>query len=379
MIGLLKNIVKGILYRGIFPILYKWYSKKPVVKNCVLFIEIRYDKMTNNFTLLYEAFSKKDIFTVEIAFLGLSVFSYKKYIKQCYQMIKQLAVAEYVFVNEGSNVLAALPIRKETKLVQTWHGCGAFKRFGHSGTDTLKEDYYNPYTFVTVSSPEVVDIYADSMRVNRERILPIGVSRTDVFFRKDYIEKCTDEVRGQYSIGEDKKIILYAPTFRGNAQRAESPKLLDVEKLYPGLNEEYVFLYKGHPVVNVPTDIPEKYASFFIDASDEQIEKLMCAADLCITDYSSLIFEYALLERPMYFYAYDYKDYVTERGFYYEFESFVPGPICYTEEELIQAITQQDKKEIVRQVTAFKNRFMSACDGRATDRIIERVISEREG
>lgn len=375
MIRILKNVVKGILFRVMFPLIYKWYSRKPVIRNHVLFIEIRYKELTNNFQLLYEAFHEKGVYTVDTAFLGLSFFSYKEYIKRCYRMLKKLAVTEYVFVNESSNMLAALPIRKETKLVQTWHGCGAFKRFGYEGSDTIKEDYYNPYTFVTVSCPEVIDIYAGSMHQAPECILPIGVSRTDVFFQKEYIDRCTNEIRKRYAIHEDKKVILYAPTFRGNVQCAEPPRLLDVKKLYSGLQDEYVVLYKGHPAVQEPLDIPEQYNAFFLDASDEAIDKLMCAADLCITDYSSLVFEYALLERPMYFYAYDYKEYVTERGFYYAYEDFVPGPICYTEEDVVQQIMEQDKEGLVQQAAAFKNRFMSACDGKSTQRIIEKIVS----
>lgn len=376
MIKVLKNIIKTILYHGIFPLMYKGACKKPVIHNRVLFIEIRYNKLTNNFKLLYDAFCEKEGFTVETSFLGLSEFSYGKYIAQCCQMIRKLALAEYAFVNEGSNVLAALPLRTETKLVQTWHGCGAFKRFGFDGFDNLKEDYYNQYAFVTVSSPSVVDIYAKSMRINADCVLPIGVSRTDVYFDAQYIYHSAIRIRERYNIYPDKKIILYAPTFRGNAQYALPPKMLDVGKLYQGLREEYIILYKGHPAVRSLIYVPEQYSSFFIDVSDETIDELLCAADICITDYSSLIFEYALLERPMYFYAYDYKDYVTERGFYYEYENFVPGPICYTEEELIRQIKECDRRVNVQRVRDFKEQFMSSCDGHSTERIIDQIVSE---
>lgn len=376
MTKLLKKIIKNILFHGIFPLVYLYYGRKPVIHNRVLFIEIRYDVLTNNFHLLYKEFSQKKGFTVDTCFLGLSVNSYREYIKQCFRLLPKLALAEYVFVNESSNMLAALPVRKDTKLVQTWHGCGAFKCFGYEGVGNLKEAYYNTYNLVTVSSPQVVDIYARSMKVPPQFIDPIGVSRTDVFFNQEYISGCNDRIRKKYSIHTYKKIILYAPTFRGNVHDAQPSKLLDVKKMYDGLGEEYVILYKGHPAVSSSVSVPEQYASFFIDVSGEAIEQLMCGADLCITDYSSLIFEYALLERPMYFFAYDYKDYVTKRGFYYEYKSFVPGPICFTEEELVHQIQTGDRKEILQKVTAFKNRFMSACDGHSTQRIIDRIISD---
>ena len=253
--------------------------------------------------------------------------------------------------------------------------------------ERLKERYYNDYYFTTVSSDEVVEIYADSMGQKKDRVLPIGVSRTDVFFRREYIGSCQKEIRSVYGIEEDKIIILYAPTFRGNVQQARAPKLLDIEKMYEGLTDKYVILYKGHPAVKEMPDVPAKYTHssgvdsdsgepcklFFINACDQKIETLMCASDMCITDYSSLIFEYSLLNRPMFFYAYDYKDYVTERGFYYDFETFVPGGIYYNEEELIKGLLTE-KDETVKLLGKFRERFMSGCDGNSTLRIINRML-----
>ena len=370
---ILKNIGKAAIFHCMFPLMYKWYSRKPLRDNVVLFIEIRYAELSDNFTLLYEEFQKREGFTVDTSFLGNSVFSYGDYIKACMSMIPKLAAARYVFVDESSNVLAALPIRKETAIIQTWHGCGAFKRFGYGGVEKLKERYYNDYYFTTVSSPEVIDIYAKSMGQDKSRVLPIGVSRTDVFFDKEYISSCEVEIRERYGIGDGKTVILYAPTFRGNVQEAQSPELLDIRKMYEGLGNGYVILYKGHPAVKAMPDVLKEYAHFFINACDEKIERLMCASDMCITDYSSLVFEYALLDKPMYFYAYDYKEYVTERGFYYSYEEFVPGGIYYNEEELVQGISG-DKEVSLEKIKRFREKFMSSCDGNSTSRIISKII-----
>lgn len=352
---------------------YKWNARKPVEKKSVLFIEIRYAELTNNFRLLWDALNQREEVRVEAVFLGNSVYPYKTYLRRCMDMLKQLARAEYVLVDESSNVLAALPIRPETKMIQVWHGCGAFKRFGHGIEDGLNEPYYNSYSFVTVSSPEVVDIYAKSMNQKKEMILPIGVSRTDVFFSPDYVETSKKSIRERYAIDFDKKVILYAPTFRGNVQVAVAPRMLNLEKMYSALKDSYVILYKGHPSVKDDVVVEEAYKQFFVDVSEESIEGLMCAADLCITDYSSLVFEYALLERPMLFYAYDYKEYVTERGFYYHYEEFVPGPICYSEEDLVREIIEANFD--IRRVQKFKEKFMCSCDGNATKRIVDRMLS----
>lgn len=370
-----KHIGKTVLFHGLFPFLYKWHARKPIQQNRVLFLEIRYIELTNNFTILYEEFCKRRDFTVDVSFLGNSVFSHREYIRACIRMLRKLATAQYVFVNESSNVLAALPIRKETSLIQTWHGCGAFKRFGYAGVTAPQEAYYNSYLFTTVSSPEVVDIYAKSMGQDPDTVLALGVSRTDVYFNAEYVASCEKQIRFRYGIQPEKQILLYAPTFRGNVQNAQAPRLLQVEKLYRGLGESYVILYKGHPAVRKTVDIPESFADFFMDVSAEPIEPLLCAASACITDYSSLIFEYSLLGRPMFFYAYDYKQYVTERGFYYPYDTFVPGKICYTEEELMEGILQEREAQMLK-VEQFRERFMCSCDGHATTRIIETMLTE---
>ncbi len=368
----LKNIGKALLLHGLFPAVYRLHCIRPVKRGQVLFLEIRYAELSNNFTLLYEEFCKKEAFRVKVSFLGNSVFSFREYTVRCLKMLGLLAGSEIVFVNESSNVLAALPVRGQTKLVQTWHGCGAFKRFGYDGVTRLKERYYNDYLFTTVSSEEVVDIYARSMGQDRSRVLPIGVSRTDVFFDRQHVAGCRRRIEERFGIGSGKKIMLYAPTFRGNVGNAVSPRLLNPDVLYGLLGEEYVVLYKGHPAVRTKWEIPERCSSCYQDASGERIEELLCAADLCVTDYSSLIFEFALLERPMYFYAYDYEAYSRERGFYYPLDTFLPGPVCRTEEELAQSVLHPQPADLDR-VRVFREKFMSACDGHATERIMERL------
>ncbi len=370
---ILKSFLKKIVFGCIFPLVYRWNTRKPICEKSVLFIEIRYDKLTNNFSLLWDLLSSMDGVSLELICLGNSIYPYKTYLKKCFSMLATLARAQYVIVDESSNVLAALPIRKETKMIQVWHGCGAFKRFGHGIEGGLQEAYYNAYDLVTVSSPEVVDIYASSMNQEESVVKPLGVSRTDVFFSKAYIENSMQAIRKKYSIISDKKIVLYAPTFRGNVQNAQAPRMLDIGKMYDSLSDSHVILYKGHPSIRTTLTIEDQYKNFFVDASKDEIEMLMCAADCCITDYSSLVFEYALLERPMFFYAYDYKEYVDDRGFYYDYESFVPGPICYDEEDLLNYMKTEVDLNII---DVFKERFMSACDGQATNRIIKWMFPE---
>ena len=123
--------------------------------------------------------------------------------------------------------------------------------------------------------------------------------------------------------------------------------------------------------------IPDDCKSFALDVTDRlSIEELLTAADVCITDYSSLVFEYSLFERPILFFTYDMQEYLDERGFYYPIREMMPGPVCSTTQELTEVLKTPDAEFNLLRVREFKYRFMSGCDGHATGRILEEVVKE---
>ena len=381
---ILKFLTIGVLY----PAIYYFCSLKPVKKNKVIFAEVRMEKLSDSLLLLHRAMRKKG-FVIHNHYLRSGFSSGLNYIRNCAAFVKDIADAKYIFINDSINILGRLKLRKETKMVQTWHGCGAFKKFGYSTGDLLfgagrKEiDFYptsNNYTFVTVSSPEVVWAYEEAMGISKDKILPLGVSRTDVFFNTHFLQRARERVREKFPIIKGKKVILYAPTFRGRVAGAQAPDQLSIPMFYEALSKEYVLLIKHHPFVNKRPAIPEKYRDFAVDVSGEMdIEALLITADLCITDYSSLIFEYSLFERPMIFFAYDRENYCDWRGFYYDYDELTPGPVCRTNEEMIQYIENIDERLDREQVARFREKFMGACDGKATGRILSYLFSMGEG
>ena len=117
----------------------------------------------------------------------------------------------------------------------------------------------------------------------------------------------------------------------------------------------------------------EKYGDFVFDGSTTvKIETALCAADILIADYSSLIFEYSLLNKPMLFYAYDLEEYEHDRSFYFDYKSFVPGKIVINNDEIIKAI--QDKDFRADRIPTFREKFMGACDGECVKRIAECAV-----
>lgn len=379
----MKKFSKKIFFNFLYPAYYRHCAKQPVKDDKVVFAELMASELTDNFRLIYETLEANYHFDLEVLLLNQHKMRYRKKAFLNFSIIKSIATARYVFIANTFPVVTACPIRPETSIIQTWHACGAFKRFGCSllgtGSDSEKSNLMHAhYAHVFVSGPEAVPAYAEAFGMEREieKIKPIGVSRTDVFWDPEFIESAEKEVEEKVPRSIGKKIILYAPTYRNNVSHAKTPEGLDIEALCEKFSDEYVFLIKRHPYVKRPIAIPKGCDDFAFDISDSiAIEQLLVVSDVCISDYSSLIFEFSLFGRQILFFVPDLDEYYDVRGFYYEFEDFVCGPICKTTDGLIAHLGNETQDDI-KCIHEFRKRFMDGCDGNATQRIIETVFGQ---
>ena len=148
---------------------------------------------------------------------------------------------------------------------------------------------------------------------------------------------------------------------------------LDIDKLREGLGDEYVIIMKLHPFIKESLYISEENKNFILDLSSErEVNDLLFIADIMITDYSSICFEYSLLNKPMIFFTYDLEEYIEKRDFYYPFESFVPGPIVRTTEEIIDTIKNSNFD--LNKVENFREKFLSSLDGKSTKRVVDELL-----
>lgn len=379
-ISKLRRIRKHYRYKVYFPKVYSSYCTEPVQENKVLFLEMRFTKLSNSFELIYKALEESGEYDLKCSYVQFNFIRGRAFTQRVNEMLKELATAKYVFVDDASLILSSIPLRKETVAINLWHACGAFKKFGRStaelkfGSSAATLDKYPNYgnlTHVTVSSPEVIWAYEEAMHLPKGIVKATGVSRTDQFYDKEFVESRKQKLYEIMPEAKDKKVILYAPTFRGHVATASSPDRIDFERFCRELGNEYVIVCKHHPFVKNPPIIPEELQHFARDLTKYlSIEDLLCCADICISDYSSLVFEYSLFEKPMIFYAYDYDNYCDWRGFYYDYSEFTPGPVVQTEDELLNSIKNIDTQFDKQKVIDFKEKFMGSCDGHATERII---------
>ncbi|WP_408072093.1 CDP-glycerol glycerophosphotransferase family protein [Butyrivibrio sp. JL13D10] len=382
------KIFRFITRKIIFPLYYNINTVLPVKDNKVVFVELRVDKISDNFRLIYDRLENDYSLELKTHFIRQGFTDEITKIRNIFSFLKDAATARYIIYNEAADIYGLMRKRKGAHMLNTWHGCGAFKRFGlstrdkgfgDSGLDAKLYPGHPEYDMVTVSSPEVIWAYAEAMgkENKKECIKPVGISRTDIYFDNENIAGAYKKLYETVPTARQKKVILYAPTFRGETKTARVPEELDIELFYKSFGKEYILLIKNHPITHNKISIPEKYSDFAIDITEKlSIEDVICTADICISDYSSLVYEYSLFEKPMVFFAFDLDEYFDNRGFYYDYEELAPGPICRNNEELVNAVSDvmnnfDDNSLYKKKVISFKNRFMSSCDGNATDRIIK--------
>lgn len=277
-----------------------------------------------------------------------------------------------------------MKIREKAELIQLWHAVGAFKTFGFSriglpGGPSSKSKNHRNYTKAIVSSTNIAKHYAEGFGIDSENVVSTGIPRTDIFFDQEYQNEVKEDFYKEYPYLRNKKIILFAPTFRGNGQQsAHYPlEVLNLEKMYNDLSEEYVFLFKLHPFVKNDITIPYQYSDFYYDFSSyREVNNLLFVSDILITDYSSVCFEYALLKKPMLFFAYDVEKYVQQRDFYFNYQSFIPGTLVRNTNEIVSSIQKHNFNE--DKLDPFVNYFFDDLDGNSSRRVVEQLLRDSD-
>lgn len=381
---MINRIVKWIVFKCIYPISYRMSALKPLRRRKVLFVENHQDTLSDNFLRLYKNLEERE-YEIHVHFLKVAESGWKDIIIRTLRMIFDMADAKCVFISESNSVFGAFRLRKGTKLVQVWHACGAFKKWGFSvaeqsfGDDKkelMRYSGHRNYSLVPVSGQAVCWAYAEAfgLQERSEVIKPLGVSRTDAYFDEECQKQAKVHLNALPISVRGRKVILYAPTFRGEIKEAVTPKEFDLERFYDRFHKEYILLIKQHPFVKKSIEIPEHIREACMEITTQMTtEELLMIADVCITDYSSVVFDYSLRNKPMLFFAFDLDEYYDERGFYYPYEEFVPGPVVRTMDELMAAVEEIEQFD-VNKMKDFRNSYMSGCDGHATERILKEVF-----
>jgi CDP-glycerol glycerophosphotransferase len=298
----------------------------------------------------------------------------------------KMARAKYWVSN--SRLPLWIPKPSHTTYLQTWHGT-PLKRLAADmeevhmpGTNTrkYKENFLKEssrWDYLISPNRYSSEIFARAFGFEKEMI-ESGYPRND-FLHTNNNEEAILKLKERLNLPLDKKVILYAPTWRDNEfyqkGKYKFNLKLDLERMRKELGEEYIILLRMHYLIAENLDITS-YSGFAYDVSHHtDISELYLISDLLITDYSSVFFDYANLKRPMIFFVYDIENYRdTLRGFYFDFESKAPGPLVKTTEEVVDQIKNQDNL-LNENFTAFYNKFCYLEKGESSKRVVKKVFN----
>ncbi|BDV30041.1 CDP-glycerol glycerophosphotransferase family protein [Microbacterium terricola] len=296
-----------------------------------------------------------------------------------------LATSEIILLDDYFGLLNSVTIDRRSRVIQLWHAGSGFKSVGYSrfgSTDSPKlRQPHRQYTYAISGSEHLRDVYAEAFGIEADAVIPTGLPRIDWFLDEERTASSTEAFYAQYPQLRGKRIILFAPTFRGSSYHTAfyDYDLIDLDALYAACPPDTVVLFRMHHFVKDLIAIPEQYRDRFFDVTRYPDGLgLLHVTDLLITDYSSIIYEFALLDRPMLFFAPDKALYAATRGFHRPYEETAPGRVCETFDEVIRAIRDGDFEQ--EKLARFRAENFDRIDTDAADRVIDwLILDERHG
>lgn len=373
----LRNIIKMLIQNSILPVALTLAKlRHPGEKTLYVFADAHHTDMPFSLMAMYNHVKGMGIEPV-CHFYDYTHEGGLKSLLHAISFMDILAQAKYVFICDTFLPVSSGKKIKGTKVVQLCHFSGPFKKIGYATKDDVPNYYrgnvFKNYDLVTASAEPYVARLTRAMRQKYGVVQALGVSRSDVFFDEDWVKQCRTEFYEQLPHARNKKILLWAPTFRGVAA---APNSLDNEAilaLQDKLGEDWLVLIKHHPHDDAVAENPCRRSN-----CDIPTERILPVVDLFITDYSTMLLDYLTFDKPFVLYAPDLETYEQTRGFFVDYRSITEN--MTTDATQLEAVVKTayrnwlagDREDIIQ----CKQRFAAACDGRATQRIFDYVHSD---
>lgn len=281
--------------------------------------------------------------------------------------------AKYWITN--TNIERGLDFKKPQQLfLNTWHGV-ALKYIGND-CPGRKDFDFKSVNYLVVSGKHDEKVSKSAFNASDDIFLRCGLPRNEELWHVD--EQKRQDIRKHLGIPANKKVILYAPTWRDSTDGGVSYEIkppIHFSQWKKELGNDYIVLFRAHHLTTKVLGIA--YDDFVWNVSDyPAVNDLMIASDMLITDYSAIAFDYSILCKPILCYAYDYDSYLKSRGTYFEMDVVYPNKSCRTEEELLNCIINLDYDEEYEKTKRFRNKFMEYGE-EATKECVEALFSNQ--
>lgn len=295
--------------------------------------------------------------------------------------IVKIAKSDYVFVDDYAPVFAFLNLNPKTKLIQVWHSSGGFKavgycRFGKIGSPYPIESCHRKYSKAIAPSESLVKVFGEVFGIEDEAFIVSGTPTMDHMLDEDRVKEIKDNIYKKYPVLKDKKVILFAPTYRGKGQKNAfyDYDRMDFKRIYDFCGDEYIFLVKMHPFITDKPPIKGMEDRIINVTSHPDISDFYHVSDMMITDYSSCYYEFAIMDKPILFFVPDKALYEVTRGVHQNIDDSAPGKVVNDFDELMDALNNKDYD--IEKTQQFRKESFENFDGGATDRLIDGVFKE---
>ena len=288
-----------------------------------------------------------------------------------------LRTSRWFIVDNAYLPIHVLPHRAGTTVIQVWHAVGALKRFGWDSAQPLRDPerrfLHRNYDWVVCTSERSRRPWARAFRVGPSRVVPLGTPRVDALVDETRIARSREGLHRRYPELRDRVVVLYAPTFRGRgAGKRAAAEALDAPVLRAALPEDHLLVLKTHPNLD-PAATPREGYDLVLDPRLD-LNEVLPAADILITDYSSSIFEWSLLHRPLVLLVPDLEAYESDPGLYLDYRTEMIGTQVTDTAGVVAAI--RDPVVDAAAWDAFIAEHLGPIDGTASDRFVERFLAD---
>ncbi len=288
-----------------------------------------------------------------------------KYFFTCIRQLFAINSSKLVILDYNNYVVSAFK-RRGVKVLQLWHASGAIKAFGNEVNRDYEIKHYN---YVICNSPYFKESYANAFGVDESKVKVTGIPKTDLLFSKRQANRDRRLVYERFPQLKGKKVILYAPTFRGRLMHGFKGDYINLDYIQKELGDEYIVAYKMHPLLR---DKLISSSDQVVCCNGVSIRALFAVSDLLISDYSAIIIDYSISGKPMIFYVPDLDEYREEVGLFVDYEKEMPGPICKSEDEVIKAI--KDDQFDAKALKNFRDKMFRYQDGNSLNRVMKLII-----
>ncbi|MBU5315162.1 CDP-glycerol glycerophosphotransferase family protein [Clostridium bornimense] len=355
---MIKNIVLYILLLPVY--LFTCFFK--IDKYKITFISYKEDELKGNFLKISETLKNYKEYNLNYILMKYenTLICNIKYFFNCIKQVYYINTSHVVILDYNNYVVSHFK-RNGVKVLQIWHASGAIKKFGND----IKRDYkIKNYDYVIASSEKWKNCYSTAFNIDKSNILITGIPKTDNLFSKEIVCSNRESMMQKYPFIKNKKVILFAPTFRGDPIKDIKYQPINLEYIKNKLGKEYVIIYKMHPWFGNKIISRDKE---IINGNNESIRALFSVTDYLITDYSAVLFDFTIMKKPIILYSPDLEEYKSTRGMYVDYENTMPAPICKTEDDVISAINNNVFD--IERIMNFRDMYFKYQDANSTERV----------